>query len=178
MTRPTLPLLLASLCACAAPNALSDDEDVLPGPELGAWSASASDRALGDASTDDSGSGAGDTGVSGPGDTAEPPAEPALATLSVARVDASTIACDHRGITAPCGELGAGSAVWSDTVRVMRVTYVLQPDDSGAICIWDSAYTLEGVGPDAGTVVAGVTLADGTPVDGTETSSAFPAASR
>jgi hypothetical protein len=178
MARPLLPLLVASLCACAAPNALSDDEDVLPGPEVGAWSASASERALGDASGGDtgggdSGGGVGDTG-SGLSDTAEPP----LATLRVERVDASTIACDHRGITAPCGELGVGSAVWSDSVRVMRVTYVLRPDDSDATCIWDSAYTLAGVGPDAGTVVAGVTLADGTPVDGTETSSVFPAASR
>jgi hypothetical protein len=162
-------LLAASLGGCAAPNALSDDEDVLPGPEVGAWSASGAAPTVGDTDGDTAGSGGG-TGGTETGD--------AIPLLTVERVDVDTVTCDHRGITAPCGELRSGSAVWSDTVRVMRVSYVLVPDGSGETCAWDSAYTLDGVGPDAGTVVAGVVLDDGTPVAGTETSSTFTAASR
>jgi hypothetical protein len=145
-------VLITGLIGCLAPDALSDDEDVLPretdfapGGDVAAtadgWSAQTAD--------------AGGNG------TIE-------ATLTATLQDDGTVACAHTGLSVPCGDLRLGGLRWDDAAREARVTYVSVPDDSAATCLWSMTYTLRWLGSQTGTVIASATLEDGTPLAGTE----------
>jgi hypothetical protein len=136
-----------------APDALSDDEDVLPRD---------TDFAPGgdvEATVDDWSAQPADGGGSG---------GPTEATLSATLQEDGSVRCVHTALAAACGDLRMGDLTWDDATREARVTYVSVPDDSAATCLWSTTYTLRGLGSDTGTVIASATLEDGTPVPDTE----------
>lgn len=144
---------MVGLVGCLAPDALSDDEDVLPLAESSL--APGGDVARADGWSAQAADGGGNGG-------------PTAATLSVTLQEDGSLRCTHTALPAPCGELGLGDVAWDDAVREARVTYVSVPDDSAASCQWSTSYTLRGLGSDTGTLIASAILEDGTPLAGTE----------
>jgi hypothetical protein len=145
--------LLVGLVGCMAPDALSDDEDVLPLAE--ASPAPGGDVARADGWSAQTADGGGNGGTT-------------AAALSATLEADGTVRCVHTALPAPCGELGLGEVAWDDAAREARVTYVAVPDDSAATCLWSTSYTLRGLGSDTGTLIASAILEDGTPVPDTE----------
>ena len=154
--------MLLILFACFAPKSLSDDEEILvDGPVL-----DSADTGI--ATEFDTGVGVGDSaGTSTPRDHVRARVEGWLtAALDVdanamaggslqVRRTPSGLSCLHTGLVLPCGVASVGMLTVDAGVITVPYAIAVTGTDSGSgidMCAWTMAYSLEGLGADAGGV--------------------------
>ncbi len=147
-------LFLSSLVACMAPDALSDDEDVLPGPGHDTDAADTESRG----ETGNPASSA--LGVSGW--TVEALPTDAVASdgrLRATRMSPGSVLCQHTGLVAACGELlNAGATPSEDGATV---AYTVASGTDGGRCAYTVSYVVDGMPDTEGAITVSLSV-DGT----------------
>ena len=139
-------LLLGSLAACMAPDALSDDEDVLPGPTMG----DVGDE-VGVADTGGAAS-AGSSLADWLTDAQPTDAAAADGTLRALRIGTDSVLCQHTALVAACGTLTNEGAIPNDAGAT--VAYTLTTGSDGGLCVYTASYLVAGVTGGEGTITA------------------------